>query len=79
MTVYQCDSCGEQMPGGAAGTSFLVRGMTGRTDHFCSNACLAAFVNTHNSKTRLTGRVIIGAICIATLAVHTLIALASSH
>lgn len=79
MTTYQCDSCREEMPGGAVGTSFLVRGSNGRTDHFCSNACLTAYVNTHNAETLLTGRVIIGAICVATLFAHLIIALATSH
>lgn len=44
MTIYICDSCGAETPGGARGTSFLVR-PDGKTDHFCSSACLRAYAN----------------------------------
>lgn len=44
MTTYQCDTCTGEASGGAAGTSFLVN-PDGRTEHFCSQACLRAFVN----------------------------------
>jgi hypothetical protein len=44
MTVFLCDSCSRQFPGGSEGSTFLVR-PNGRTDHFCSNACLRAFTN----------------------------------
>lgn len=44
MTVYQCDSCDSDAPGGVRGTSFLVR-PDGQTYHFCSGACLRAYVN----------------------------------
>ncbi len=44
MTTYQCDTCDGETPGGAAGTSFLVR-PNGTTFHFCSSACLRAYVN----------------------------------
>lgn len=45
MTVYQCDSCDGEHPGGAQGTCFLVL-PNGRTNHFCSRACLRAYVNS---------------------------------
>lgn len=44
MTIYECDSCGGETPGGAIGTTFLVKS-DAHTLHFCSSACLRAHVN----------------------------------
>ncbi len=44
MTVYQCDTCDGETPGGARGSTFLVH-PDGKTSHFCSGACLRAYVN----------------------------------
>lgn len=44
MTLYQCDTCDREFPGGAKGSTFLVL-PEGRTYHFCSGACIRAHVN----------------------------------
>lgn len=75
MTTYQCDTCDGEAPGGSAGTAFLVM-PSGKTNHFCSNACLRAFVN--NAPQQISHRVIIGAIMLATLIGHAVIAFVHS-
>lgn len=43
--MYDCAVCDKPFPGGAKGSTFLVK-PDGRTDHLCSHACLAAHVNS---------------------------------
>jgi hypothetical protein len=44
VTIYRCDTCDGETPASAVGSSFLVL-PDGKTDHFCSQACLRAHVN----------------------------------
>ena len=44
MTIYECDACTREFPGGCKGSSFLVL-PDGKTSHFCSGACIRAYVH----------------------------------
>jgi hypothetical protein len=44
VTIYECDACTREFPGGCKGSSFLVL-PDGKTSHFCSGSCIRAHVN----------------------------------
>lgn len=58
MTVYQCDVCDGDFPGGAKGSTFLVKNPSAATSHFCSGACLRAYVNGQPLPSRRKERII---------------------
>lgn len=72
MSVYQCDGCDNDFPGSAPGSSFVVRGGTGKTNHFCSSACLRAWTNDQPAPTNPVPIVVL--VMTATIVIHAILA-----